>query len=201
VVRIDTRAFFRIMYPFLPPLLDALAGMAGRQGLEIPPTLLPSAPAIEPHLQPGVLAMYRTTDGILITQKGGSIFAAALPALGLPIVILVGVAPVRMAQPATIVPGNIEEEVHLRTLASAIEVFRLDNARYPASMEELVKGGYLTGNFAGIEYFGSGEPSLPDGSIVAAAPARRGRRQVLLADGQTQSISESDFQKRRGSKP
>ncbi|MBN1422909.1 MAG: hypothetical protein JXP34_29295 [Planctomycetes bacterium] len=66
----DSRAFFRLAYPFLPPAAAALAGVMKRAGVDLPASLLPSAPAIEPHLGPTTSAIYRTEGGILIAQDG-----------------------------------------------------------------------------------------------------------------------------------
>jgi len=66
----DSRAFFRLAYPFLPPVAAALSGVMKGAGADLPATLFPSAPAIEPHLGPAVVAIYRTDGGILIAQEG-----------------------------------------------------------------------------------------------------------------------------------
>lgn len=84
VKRVDTRAFFRILYPILPPIAAAISGALRQEGIDIPTGLLPSPRALEPHLIPGLAAAYRTDKGILLVQKGGMPLAGGIAPLALP---------------------------------------------------------------------------------------------------------------------
>lgn len=60
----DTRTIFRLVYPMLHMLAAFVCGELQQQGLDIDISILPSMAAIEPHLQPGVTAVYMTPQGL-----------------------------------------------------------------------------------------------------------------------------------------
>ena len=88
----DQRRLAELIYPFLPVAAQALANEMQREGIDVSPSLLPSAKAILPHLTPQVATVRRTAAGIELTSRQtlpGSGFASApvmtamlLPAVG-----------------------------------------------------------------------------------------------------------------------
>jgi hypothetical protein len=60
----DTRSVFRLVYPVVHVFAAMICNQLQAEGVEIDISLLPSMAAIEPHLQPGVSAVYMTGDGI-----------------------------------------------------------------------------------------------------------------------------------------
>lgn len=78
---VDQRRLFDLFYPMLPVIAQAAANEMQRKGMEISPSLLPSAGAISPHLGPAVSTVRRTEAGIEVTTRqtlpGGSIGASA----------------------------------------------------------------------------------------------------------------------------
>jgi hypothetical protein len=60
----DTRTIFRLVYPMVHFLAGILCAEWQQHGLDIDVSLLPSMAAIEPHLQPGVTAVYMTQQGL-----------------------------------------------------------------------------------------------------------------------------------------
>jgi hypothetical protein len=65
----DTRSVFRLAYPVLHVFAAFVAGQLQREGLDIDISLLPSMAAIEPHLQPGISALYLDNDGLRFESR------------------------------------------------------------------------------------------------------------------------------------
>ncbi len=59
----ETRTVFRLVYPVLHIFAAMIANELQAQRVDIDISLLPSMAAIEPHLQPGVSAVYLTANG------------------------------------------------------------------------------------------------------------------------------------------
>ncbi|HEX5273375.1 MAG TPA: DUF1559 domain-containing protein, partial [Gemmataceae bacterium] len=83
----DTRRVFDLAYPFVPWFAHSMASQMGREGVEVPPGLLPSAGSIRRHLRPTVSTMRRTPAGLeTVTHQTlpGNMGAANVPiAIGL----------------------------------------------------------------------------------------------------------------------
>jgi hypothetical protein len=60
----DTRTVFRLGYPLVHIFAAFVCSELQREGLDIDISLMPSMAAIEPHLQPGVSALYAGKDGL-----------------------------------------------------------------------------------------------------------------------------------------
>jgi hypothetical protein len=81
----DTKAFFRTLYPFAHMLANIAAGALQQERVNVDISLLPSAAAIEPHLLPGVTAVYVTDKGIRaeshssVPVGGAGLVGAAVP--------------------------------------------------------------------------------------------------------------------------
>ena len=60
----DTRSVFRLGYPVLHVFAAFICSELQQEGVDIDISLLPSMAAIEPHLQPGVSALYVGKDGL-----------------------------------------------------------------------------------------------------------------------------------------
>jgi hypothetical protein len=65
----DTRRLFDIVYPVLPVLAHQFATQLRREGIDVPPGLLPSAGVIRRHLRPSVSTMRRTSAGIEFVSR------------------------------------------------------------------------------------------------------------------------------------
>jgi hypothetical protein len=80
----DTRSIFRLMYPLAHMFAAFICGELQQERVDIDVSLLPSMAAIEPHLHPGVSAVYVGENGIRWqsrqTLPGVS---GALPVLGM----------------------------------------------------------------------------------------------------------------------
>ena len=83
----DTRTIFRMVYPLAHMLASVLAGQLQQEQVNIDISLLPSAASIEPHLLPGVTAVYVTDKGIrseshhTVPVGGAGLVGAAAPML------------------------------------------------------------------------------------------------------------------------
>ncbi len=203
----DTRAFFRILYPFVPFLAEMASAELRREGINISSALLPSAPAIEPHLIPAVSAGYRTEEGILLVQKGGMPLAGGLAPLAMPLFLgLTTTRTYRSDHVATIQRDEAmvaqadamdrQEEANLRMLSQALQLYQVEHGKYPPDLEALIKEDYLK-NFPQVGryiYFGSGSQNLPpDAVLVASRLIKNGRHQVVLVNGQVQSMSREEY--------
>jgi hypothetical protein len=60
----DTRSVFRLAYPVVHVFAAFVTSQLQSEGLDIDISLLPSMAAIEPHLQPGISALYLGNDGL-----------------------------------------------------------------------------------------------------------------------------------------
>lgn len=60
----DTRSVFRLGYPVLNVFAAFICSELQQEGVNIDISLLPSMAAIEPHLQPGISALYFGKDGL-----------------------------------------------------------------------------------------------------------------------------------------
>jgi hypothetical protein len=60
----DTRSVFRLGYPVLHVFAAFICSQLQQEGVDIDISLLPSMAAIEPHLQPGISALYAGQDGL-----------------------------------------------------------------------------------------------------------------------------------------
>ncbi len=65
---VNSRRVFDLIYPLLPAYTTLATRMARMNGIELNPSMLPSAGAIRPHLWPTVAWARRTNEGIEITQ-------------------------------------------------------------------------------------------------------------------------------------
>ncbi|MHC4398095.1 MAG: hypothetical protein ACYTG0_00270 [Planctomycetota bacterium] len=65
----NTPEIFRQVYPLLQFFAQVLCAELSREGVDIDVSILPSAPSILPHLQPGVKTVRRTKAGILIESR------------------------------------------------------------------------------------------------------------------------------------
>jgi hypothetical protein len=66
----DTTSMVQTLYPFLQFAFQAISSKAQREGVHIDSSLLPSAAAILPHLEPSVSMATMTKDGLLVTRHG-----------------------------------------------------------------------------------------------------------------------------------
>ena len=66
----DTRKMAEFVYPLLCIGGKAIASELNREGIPLDASLLPSAAAIFPHLQPSVGVVRRTSAGIEIESRG-----------------------------------------------------------------------------------------------------------------------------------
>jgi len=77
----DTKALFKLFYPMVPMMAQAISTQLKRGGIDFDVSLIPSAGAIGPHLLPGVGAVRRTPAGIEMlsrqTLPGGNVVATA----------------------------------------------------------------------------------------------------------------------------
>jgi hypothetical protein len=60
----DTRSVFRLVYPVLHAFAAMICNQLQGERVDIDISLLPSMAAIEPHLQPGVSALFMTSNGM-----------------------------------------------------------------------------------------------------------------------------------------
>ena len=82
LVYADTKELFRTFYPWLQIFAQVGLHQAGRMGLDLDPTLIPSARLIEQHLLPFVMVKRRTKTGVEVYSQQtlpGLNAAAALP--------------------------------------------------------------------------------------------------------------------------
>jgi hypothetical protein len=66
----DTTTMVQTLYPLLQFAFQAISSQAQRQGVQIDSSILPSAAAILPHLEPSVSTATMTKDGLLVTRHG-----------------------------------------------------------------------------------------------------------------------------------
>jgi hypothetical protein len=66
----DTRKLAEFVYPFLCFGSRALSAEMNREAIPLDASLLPSAAAIFPHLQPSLAVVRRTAAGVEITSRG-----------------------------------------------------------------------------------------------------------------------------------
>ena len=66
----DTTTMVQTLYPLLQFAFQAISSEAQREGVHIDSSILPSAAAILPHLEPSVSTATMTKDGLLVTRHG-----------------------------------------------------------------------------------------------------------------------------------
>lgn len=210
VSRIDTRAFFRILYPFLPPLVEVLSSMARSEGVDIPAALFPSAPAIEPHLLPAVSAFYRTDEGILMVHRGTHPLAAGgIAPLAVPMLLFTtarydharATKAVAMAETRAHAATAVADKANLRNLFQAIAMYRLEHGENPSTLRALVEARFLKSlprgrNGQPYLYFREDKSPERDRILAAAPSARNNQRTVLFADGSVRTLAESEFSRK-----
>ncbi|MEN6451811.1 MAG: DUF1559 domain-containing protein [Thermoguttaceae bacterium] len=67
---VNTPRVFDTLYPAMLTWLKGASWLVSRNGVELDPSLLPSAGAVRPHLQPPCFAVRRTAGGIVVTERG-----------------------------------------------------------------------------------------------------------------------------------
>lgn len=209
----DLASVFRTAYPVLHPIANLICAELQKEGLAIDISLLPAARSVLPHLTPATRTISRTEDGILVTTRGslpigGAGLGSAAPFLGM---MFFGVR-MHVAHDVSANVGVQQQELRataeLRNVGMALNLYEVEHAGLPDSLEALVEAGYLSELpkdpwGAPLEYYGAGAdgdsgaaPSRPVAALSHPTPS--GQRVVLYSDGRVETVPESVFQLQRG---
>ena len=86
LVYVDTKRVFELAYPFIQGTYSMMCNSLRREGITLEPSMLPSAGAVQRHLDNSVMTATVADDGLIIERRqqfpGGSIGATAAFALG-----------------------------------------------------------------------------------------------------------------------
>jgi hypothetical protein len=98
----DTTAMVQTLYPLLQFAFQAISSEAQREGVRIDSSILPSAAAILPHLEPSVSTATMTKDGLLVTRHGTlPMEFETLPLLSMPFYLFAARSSAREMQAAS----------------------------------------------------------------------------------------------------
>ena len=112
----DTRSVFRLIYPMLHVFAAMICNELQAEHLDVDISLLPSMAAIEPHLQPGVSAVYMTAEGIRWEARQTLPSAGAAPLLLLPAVFGFAATVPRFGDLEELTPAGAQKAASINNL-------------------------------------------------------------------------------------
>lgn len=148
----DTPTLVRELYPLVQMGVQMLAGQLRNEGIEIDPSILPTADVLVRHMRPGVTTWSHESDGFHLISRGslpgGGNLAAAAP-------MFVG-----MSVPAVIsarqAARNAQDMNNLKQILLAFHNFHDANGRFPADIVDDAGKPLLSWRVAILPYLEQG---------------------------------------------